>query len=101
MKERDIKLYEMLKARLGPQEAEAFLSLLEYRFEGLKARSGSQEAEAFLSLLNHRAKELEAKQTLLATKMDIANAKAEIIKWMFIFWIGQLGAFVAMIKLLL
>jgi hypothetical protein len=24
----------------------------------------------------------------LATKEDVANAKADMIKWMFIFWIG-------------
>jgi len=28
----------------------------------------------------------------LATKDDIANVKAEMIKWMFIFWIGQIAA---------
>jgi hypothetical protein len=27
---------------------------------------------------------------MLATKEDVANNKAEIIKWMFIFWGGQL-----------
>jgi len=36
----------------------------------------------------------------IATKEDLANLKAEIIKWMFIFWIGQLGALIAIIKLL-
>jgi hypothetical protein len=28
----------------------------------------------------------------LATKVDLANTKAEIIKWAFIFWLGQIGA---------
>ena len=27
-----------------------------------------------------------------ALKADIANSKAEMIKWMFIFWIGQIAA---------
>ena len=26
------------------------------------------------------------------TKEDLANTKAEMIKWMFIFWVGQLAA---------
>ena len=33
------------------------------------------------------------------TKQDGANLKAEIIKWMFIFWIGQIAALVAIIKI--
>lgn len=39
----------------------------------------------------------EAKQ-YLATKEDLANLKAELIKWMFIFWIGQLASFIAIAK---
>jgi hypothetical protein len=45
-------------------------------------------------------KKIVEKRDLFATKEDLANLKAEIIKWMFIFWIGQLGALVAIIKLL-
>jgi len=40
------------------------------------------------------------KKDLFATKEDLANMKADIIKWMFIFWVGQLGALVAIIKLI-
>lgn len=28
---------------------------------------------------------------VLATKEDLANVKSDIIKWMFIFWIGQIA----------
>jgi hypothetical protein len=45
---------------------------------------------------------VEATIKTLATKDDIANvrkeigdAKADTIKWMFIFWIGQVGAMLA------
>jgi len=37
----------------------------------------------------------------VATKEDIANAKAEIIKWMFIFWIGQFASIVGIITAIL
>ncbi len=63
----EIKLFEMLKAKLGQEEAEAFVEILEKKVD---------------------RKFDEAKQTL-ATKEDIANTKAELIKWMFIFWMGQ------------
>ncbi|MDR0792492.1 MAG: hypothetical protein LBE82_04225 [Chitinophagaceae bacterium] len=31
------------------------------------------------------------KKDTLATKTDLADLKAEIIKWMFIFWVGQIA----------
>ena len=36
----------------------------------------------------------------IATKQDLAETKAEIIKWMFIFWIGQIATVIAIMKLL-
>jgi predicted Holliday junction resolvase-like endonuclease len=76
----EIKLFEMLKAKLGQQEAEAFVEILENKVD---------------------RKFDEAKQTL-ATKEDLAKVegrletklaetKSEIIKWMFIFWMGQVA----------
>lgn len=35
----------------------------------------------------------------LMTKQDGADVKAEITKWMFLFWIGQIAALVAIAKL--
>jgi hypothetical protein len=34
------------------------------------------------------------------TKQDGADIKAEIIKWMFLFWIGQIAVLIAAAKLL-
>ena len=52
--------------------------------------------------------ELENKSQILATKEDISilntkieQSKAETIKWMFIFWIGQVGATFGFILLFL
>ncbi len=84
----EIKLYELLKARIGYQEAEAFVQILEKKVDD---------------------KFTDAKQTL-ATKEDIAKfegrletkiaeSKVDIIKWMFIFWIGQLAAIIGIVKL--
>jgi hypothetical protein len=33
-------------------------------------------------------------------RTEMANHKAEIIKWMFLFWIGQMAATAAIVKLL-
>jgi len=39
----------------------------------------------------------ENKREVLATKEDLANSKADIIKWMFIFWIGQIAITVGIV----
>jgi len=36
-----------------------------------------------------------------ATKADLAEMKAEIIKWMFIFWIGQFASIVGVLTVIL
>jgi hypothetical protein len=37
------------------------------------------------------------KKDILATKEDLANLKSEIIKWMFLFWLGQIGVLTGII----
>ena len=78
----EIKLFELLKAKIGEKEAEAFIDILEKRVD----------------------KKFEDAKDTLATKEDIANVeiklantKAEIIKWMFIFWIGQVAVVAGML----
>jgi len=34
-----------------------------------------------------------------ATKVDLAELKSELMRWMFTFWVGQLAATVAIVKL--
>ena len=69
-------------------------------FQILKLKMGEREAEALVTFVDNKIKENnEANLKVLATKEDIANLrvemkemKAEMIKWMFIFWVGQLAA---------
>jgi len=44
---------------------------------------------------------VEDKTKILATKADLAENKSELIKWMFIFWIGQVAATFGFIPLYL
>lgn len=79
----EIQLYQILRDRLGEKEAQTLVEYVEAKIE----------------------KGFDVKQDILATKSDISNvrqeissAKADMIKWMFIFWIGQLGAMIALTK---
>ena len=70
----EIKLFEMLKAKLGQQEAEAFVEILEKK-------------------VDHKFE--DAKQTI-ATKEDLDNTKVDLIKWMVGFWIAQMAAIIGL-----
>jgi hypothetical protein len=66
-------------------------------------------AKVLTTFIEHKIKdELENKSQMLATKEDISilntkieQSKAETIKWMFIFWIGQVVATFGFILLFL
>lgn len=70
----EIKLYELLKAKIGEKEAEAFVDILEKRVE---------------------TKFEEAKATI-ATKEDVTQAKLDMVKWMVGFWIAQMAAIIGL-----
>ena len=87
----EIELYEILKEKVGEKEAKTLVEYIETKV----------------------SKELEGKKDILATKEDINNLKleiekvrtemhnmkADIIKWMFLFWIGQLASLIAILQI--
>jgi hypothetical protein len=42
----------------------------------------------------------ELKSDVMSLKVDSKRDKSDIIKWMFIFWIGTIGSLIAIMKLL-
>ncbi|TAE35510.1 MAG: hypothetical protein EAY66_08705 [Sphingobacteriales bacterium] len=74
-------------------------------FQLLKAKLGDREAEYLVSYVKNEVKnEFDNKKDVLATKEDINlvkqdlhDAKAEMIKWMFIFWVGQVAVTVGIV----
>lgn len=76
----------------------------------LRDRLGEEQAESLVSFVEEKVKEeVESKKDILASRQDLADAKielvksisdtkAELIKWMFIFWIGQMAAMFAFLK---
>ena len=75
----------------------------------LSEKVGKETAEQLTGYIEDKIKEeLENKSNVLATKSDVANlelkiadSRADTIKWMFIFWIGQMAANFALILLFL
>ena len=61
-------------------------------FNTLKEKLGESTAQTVVEGIKSAVKEeFENKKDTLATKEDLANVKADIIKWMFVFWIGTTG----------
>jgi hypothetical protein len=75
----------------------------------LSDKLGNDTTEAIFKYIDNKTeRSVEATINTLATKDDIANvrkeigdAKADTIKWMFIFWVGQVGAMLAILLLFL
>jgi len=69
-------------------------------FQLLKEKLGEKEAQTLVEYVETRVeKEFDSKKDSLATKEDLANVRSDVIKWMFIFWVGQLAAMIAIAKL--
>lgn len=84
----EIKLYELLKAKIGEREAEAFIEILDGRVD-----TRLVEKTAVFATKEDLAK-IEGK--LLST---ISESKVDIIKWMVATAIAIVGLTVALIKL--
>lgn len=86
----EIELYKILKTKFSESEGESIVAGLEHKvqvaFEDRKNNFATKEDIARL-------------EDKIDTK--IAETKAELIKWMFIFWIGQLASFIAIAKFIL
>jgi hypothetical protein len=82
----DIQLFQILKQKLGEKEAEALVGFVDVRI-----REGNET----------NIKILSTKEDIAATRLEIATAKAELIKWMFIFWVGQVAVTFGFILLFL
>lgn len=79
----------------------------------LSDKLGNDTTEAMFKYIDNKTdRSVEASIKLLATKDDLtrqigevrkeaAENKAETIKWMFIFWAGQVGAMLAIALLIL
>ena len=80
----EIKLYELLKARLGTQEAEAFVEILERKVD---------------SKFDDAKQTIATKEDIAKLEIKIAESKADTLKWVFIFLMGQLAAIVGIVKL--
>ena len=80
------KLYKLLSDKLGSDTTEAMFKYIDNKTE--------RSVEATI-------KTLATKDDLAKVKYDLSKEIGNSVKWMFIFWIGQVGATLAIIFLFL
>jgi len=83
----DIQLFQILKQKMGEQEAEALVTFVDHKIR--------DNDEVNLKVLATKEDIYLVKEDIakLEGRLDakISDVKSEIIKWMFIFWIGQVA----------
>ncbi len=77
-----------------------FRELFDANFGRVEARISGVEArlDARMAAIEQRMADLEVH---LMARMDakLADLKSELLKWMFLFWVGTMGTMVAIVKL--
>ncbi len=80
------RLYRLLTEKLGNDTTEAMFKYIDNKTE--------RSVEATI-------KTLATKDDLAKVKYDLSKEISNSVKWMFVFWIGQFGAIMAMLFLIL
>ena len=79
-----IELFRILQGKLGNKEAGALFDFVDSKIN---------EAN------DNNLKTLATKEDIANVRENMANNKSEIIKWMFIFWVGQVGVLIAILTI--
>ncbi|NII29134.1 hypothetical protein HB364_28910 [Pseudoflavitalea sp. X16] len=113
-----IRLYDIFRKNLKLQEAEAkeLVEVIQNVVEEKQAdkhKHLEQMVQKDIKLLNEHmdlefghmkayiAKEFAHLDFKFATKEDLSSTRVEIVRWMFIFWVGQIAATFGFILLFL
>lgn len=80
-----IQLYELLKQKLGNQEAEALVGFVDARLR-----------EANEHTLQHLATKEDMKDTELKLSVKISETKTDIIRWVFAFFVPLMLAIIGL-----
>jgi hypothetical protein len=84
------RLYQLLSEKLGNDTTEAMFKYIDNKTE--------RSVEATIKSLANKE---DLSKEIGEVRKEIAESKVDVIKWMFIFWIGQVGAMLVILFLFL
>ena len=101
-------LYDLLTNKFGKEAAEGLTSYIDLKIDsGIEIKEARLATKQDISDVRKEIADVKIDLTreISDVKMDltkeIANVKTEVIKWMFIFWIGQVAVTFGFILLFL
>ncbi len=90
-----------LREKLGDDASDALVSLINQAGNGYKAETVELVEERFERRLSEEVAKLDRRIMEEVGKLDhrvseldvkLSETKADLLRWMFIFWVGQVGA---------
>lgn len=95
-----VRIYDTLESHFGEADAQQFLEYLETLTREARGELATK-ADLKVELAELRT-DLEKQSVNLRTevKTDFAETKTDLVRWMFLFWIGQVAAVFGLIKFL-
>ncbi|MGH9888780.1 MAG: LA_3696 family protein [bacterium] len=98
-----VAVSEILMERLGEKGAKALVDMLHVSNAACKDDVLEKTAERFERRLVEETSKLRVDMALLRTDLhgEIVSSRFELIKWNFVFWIGQVVALAGVISLML
>jgi hypothetical protein len=92
-----LDLYNILRIKIGEKEAKTLVEFVEQKV----AQQIEGEVSGLATKADITATKGDIKTEISKLEVIIEKTKAEIIKWMFIFWAGQTGIMVGILALFL
>jgi hypothetical protein len=80
-----IDLYNILRSKIGESEAKTLVEFVEQKVQ---------------SQLKEEMNSFATKEDIHLLELKIEKVRSDLIKWMFVFWVGQMSFTLAMIMLL-
>jgi len=80
-----IDLYNILRSKIGESEAKTLVEFVEQKVQ---------------NQLKEDMNSFATKEDVHLLELKIEKVRSDLIKWMFIFWIGQVSVTIALIMLL-
>ena len=102
-----ITIPKILQEKLGQQGADALAQTLNKMEESHRDHILEVAEGRFEKRLTEAKEELrgeisqvrsELKEEISKVRIEIANTRSDLIKWMFLFWLGQVGLFMTFLR---
>ncbi|MCI4624613.1 MAG: CCDC90 family protein [Candidatus Magnetoovum sp. WYHC-5] len=99
-----LELYNALKDKLGERGTKILISAIDEAAEKGHSELATKEDLAKLEVkIENKIDRLDAKidKVELSLRAEIEKSKTDVLRWLFIFWAGQIGATFALFKFFL